>query len=235
MSMTKAITLNRTGAKKASANFKAVILGTLEALVLKAIHRTLKLEIVHEDPETESWSEKASPMILSFWHGHQMVIPLTYLAGHKKKRRPIFALISEHGDGRIAAVAMRRLGISSVAGSSTRGGKEAADTLIKVLHDGGHIAITVDGPKGPLYKVKAGAVRISQRTGAGILPAAAYAEDAWRFKSWDRMFLPKPFSKVRITVGAPIFVPSELKEGEFETYLEKVENTLNDLTRRSEF
>jgi len=234
MSMTKAITLNRTGAKKASANFKAVILGTLEALVLKAIHRTLKLEIVHEVPETEGWSEKA-PMILSFWHGHQTVIPLTYLAGHKKKRRPIFALISEHGDGRIAAVAMRRLGISSVAGSSTRGGKEAADTLIKVLNDGGHIGITLDGPKGPIYKAKAGAVRISQRTGAGILPAAAYAEHAWRFKSWDEMFLPKPFSRVRITVGAPIFVPSELKEGEFESYLEKVETTLNELTRRSEF
>lgn len=232
--MTKAITLNRTGAKKASANFKAVLLGTLEAIVLKVIHATLKLEIVHETPETERWSEK-DPLILSFWHGQQLVIPLTYLEGAKGKRRPIFALISEHGDGRIAAVAMRRLGISSIAGSSTRGGKEAADTLIKAIQDGGHAGITVDGPKGPIYKVKAGAVRISQRTGAGILPAGAYAEKAWRFKSWDQMFLPKPFSKVRITVGAPIYVPRELGEGEFERYLERVENTLNDLTRRSKF
>lgn len=145
----------------------------------------------------------------------------------------MFALISEHGDGRIAAVAMRQLGISSVAGSSTRGGKEAAETLIKTIHDGNHVAITVDGPKGPIHKAKPGVVRIAQRTGAGILPAAAAAQSSWIFKSWDKMFLPKPFSRVTIRVGAPIFVPKELKEGEFEQHLALVESTLLRLTEEA--
>ena len=144
---------------------------------------------------------------------------------HFKNNTPFVMLISQHNDGRIAADIVRKLGITSVAGSSTRGGKEALKALKVAIEEGNHVGFTPDGPKGPIYKMKPGAVRLAQLTNAPLYPMTISASNAYIFeKSWDKMLLPKPFSKVTFLVGQQIHSQN----------LKDAENALQEITLKSD-
>jgi lysophospholipid acyltransferase (LPLAT)-like uncharacterized protein len=91
-------------------------------------------------------------------------------------------------------------------GSSTRGGAKALIGAIKSLKNGIDVAITPDGPKGPIYSVADGIVVLSQKTGAKILPFQTVASKYWQFNSWDRFTIPKPFGTIDFYVGNPFDV-----------------------------
>jgi lysophospholipid acyltransferase (LPLAT)-like uncharacterized protein len=55
-------------------------------------------------------------------------------------------------------------------------------------------------------------VAAAQRAAVCILPIHADADRAWRFGSWDRFMLPKPFARVRVAYGDP-FPVAEGTEG----------------------
>lgn len=167
----------------------------------------------------EATKELDEPQILVFWHNQQLLMQRVYNTGKSRlPPRKIFVMISEHGDGRLIAALMRFLHIDSVAGSSTRGGKRAFLKLLKLVRSGNHVVITPDGPRGPIYEVKDGAIKLAQLSGAPLLICAMAASNVWEFKSWDRMFLPKPFSKVAITSGQSFRVPADASESELEQY-----------------
>jgi lysophospholipid acyltransferase (LPLAT)-like uncharacterized protein len=214
-------------------DLKISLIGFLGALLLRTINLTLRWHVVGLDGEARYWPSR-TPHILTFWHGHQLFMAWSYLNGVRgPSPRPLIALISHHRDGRMVAKVMSFLGVGSVAGSSSRGGREAIFSLIEQVRGGSHIAITPDGPKGPPYKLKGGVIRIAQRTGAPILPAAIAAERRWTFRSWDEMFLPKPFSRAVLVVGDPIIIPEKFIAGDLEKYSAQVEVALNSLTRRA--
>jgi lysophospholipid acyltransferase (LPLAT)-like uncharacterized protein len=60
-----------------------------------------------------------------------------------------------------------------------------------------------------------------------IVPVAFAARKAWRLRSWDRLILPKPFSKAVCVYGEPISVP---RQGEGEQWRLQLEQTLKSLT-----
>ena len=167
---------------------------------------------------------REKPVILAFWHGHQVLMlgVLSELFDPHPKRKT-FVLISEHSDGRIIAGAIKPMGLDSVAGSSTKGAKKATLKLLKKLQEGHNIAITPDGPKGPLHRAKLGAVKLSQMSGCPILPMALSASKHWRISSWDRMMFPKPFSRLVYSIGEPIYIPENANEEELK--LKSVELT----------
>ncbi len=208
------------------------ILSFLGFLVYKALLLTLSWTEVGMDGERKHWSN-GEARVLAFWHNQQIFMPYIWLA-HKEngKAKPIYVLISQHGDGRIIAGTIGHLGLSSVAGSSSKGGSEALKKLVKICKDGNHVVFTPDGPKGPIYKSKPGVVRLAQLTGVPITPMALYAEKKWVFKSWDKMFIPKPFSKMGLALGEEIPVPRDLSEEEFEKIQLQVDEALNELTDR---
>lgn len=146
----------------------------------------------------------------------------------------MFALISKSRDGRFLAKAMKALGMQSVAGSSSRGGTSALVQLSRLMAAGSHVAITPDGPRGPANKVKVGALIVSQLTGMKIQPTCFAAEKYWTFKSWDKMILPKPFSKAVILCGETISVPAGSTEGEIDALALDLENILNKITREAQ-
>ena len=175
-------------------------------------------------------SEK--PAIFAFWHSRQLMMPWFYRRSLPNScTRKLHMLISRHDDGRIIANAIRWIGIDSVAGSSSRGANRAALALVRQLEAGDHVAITPDGPKGPACKAKAGIIKIAQMTGAPIYPVAYSAERVWRFGSWDRMILPKPFSRAVWMVGKPITVPAEARDAELAGYLHVLEEGLQEVTK----
>jgi lysophospholipid acyltransferase (LPLAT)-like uncharacterized protein len=117
-------------------------------------------------------------------------------------------MISQSRDGDIIAPVAQLTGWHVARGSSSRGGKDAMEEMIQRLETGCLGANLVDGPTGPVGKVKPGAIRMAQRSGAWLVPCVVIPESAWFFRSWDRFFVPKPLSKVTIkylsmeTVGA---------------------------------
>jgi lysophospholipid acyltransferase (LPLAT)-like uncharacterized protein len=108
------------------------------------------------------------------------------------------ALISASGDGAWLTAFFSHVGMRAARGSSSRLGREAATALVDAQRAGYDIGITPDGPRGPCYDVKPGVVIVPRRTGAPLLLIGGEFSAAWQLKSWDRFYLPKPFSRVRL-------------------------------------
>jgi lysophospholipid acyltransferase (LPLAT)-like uncharacterized protein len=77
----------------------------------------------------------------------------------------------------------------------------------------GHI---LDGPQGPAGVVKAGVIHLAHETDAVIVPLSVSAEKAWYFNSWDKFFVPKPFSRVSIRFGDLLKFDKVEDENSFE-------------------
>ena len=215
------------------ADVRLRVIGIAGSLVLRFINRSLRWERLGVPPAEQAWAH-GSPRIISFWHGQQLMMPWVYLNARRSRQSPrMYALISQHNDGRIVAEIMRWLEIDSIAGSSSRQGREAFFKLIATLKQGDHIAVTPDGPKGPPRELKPGIIRLAERSGAPIYPVAVAAEHCWTFGSWDRMFLPRPFSRAVMLVGEPLRVPPDLSATEVVAYTKKVERAKNDLSERA--
>ncbi len=130
---------------------------------------------------------------------------LTYL--HKGDR--IRPLISQSKDGELIARVCRSFGLETIRGSSSRGGVEAVFKLQEEIQSGARIGITPDGPRGPLREVQPGALYLAQLTGRPIVPVAYGARRKWVFKGWDEFIVPKPFNRIAMMYGEPIFVKPE--------------------------
>jgi len=157
-------------------------------------------------------------MIMATWHGNCF----SGILAHRSQN--FVPLMSQSKDGDMVAFVCKRLGIKPVRGSSSRGGKEAREIIVKNLADGYSSAITVDGPSGPIHEVKMGIVDIARRGKVAILPFGAIPNRYWALKTWDKFRIPKPFAQIRVFYGEPILVPAEtLKEdqGKFADEVKK--------------
>jgi lysophospholipid acyltransferase (LPLAT)-like uncharacterized protein len=201
------------------------------AFILRLLNCTLRWQWIGFSGEEQQWTSQ-KPRIMAFWHGRQIMMPFVYLNIERTlKTAPMTVLSSEHRDGRLMAAILNRLGIKSIYGSSTHGGRAALFGMIHAAESGSHLAMTPDGPKGPVFAVKEGIIRMAQRSGSPIYPLGIGFTWAWKFsKSWDSMLLPLPFSRVVVMMGTPILVPRKLTIEQIEGYREQLEATLNQLT-----
>jgi lysophospholipid acyltransferase (LPLAT)-like uncharacterized protein len=206
------------------------IIACLGVTFLRLLVLTLRFRVhpISIDPHS-AFRAPLGPHVLVFWHNRQLVMPFVYFRGGGIPHK-ISVLISQHRDGRLIARVMALLGVNSIAGSSTRGGTAALRGMVRVMREGNHVAITPDGPKGPLYEAKPGAVLLSSLSGGPLYPMAYGLEKAWVFKSWDRMILPKPFSKIVVAIAEPIKVPARLSEEQLEEYRVVLQNKLAEIT-----
>jgi len=102
---------------------------------------------------------------------------------------------------------VRRAGASVIRGSSTHTGARALrDYYQALVRDNVSPIITPDGPRGPRFKFKPGALLLSQMSGRPILPMAYAASRAWLIK-WDKFVIPMPFARIVLAVGPPVYVP----------------------------
>jgi lysophospholipid acyltransferase (LPLAT)-like uncharacterized protein len=116
-------------------------------------------------------------------------------------------LISPSVDGELGAMMVRRLGGGVIRGSSTHTGARALrDYYQGLIRDKLSPVITPDGPRGPRFKFKPGAILLAQMSGRPMLPLAYAASRAWLVK-WDKFVIPVPFTRVAITIGPPRYVP----------------------------
>lgn len=166
---------------------------------------------------------RGTPLLFAFWH--QQILPLAHL----HRNEGVVVLVSEHRDGEYIARVIERMGFGTVRGSSTRGGARGLRGLVRAAHQGRDLAITPDGPRGPLHEVKLGAVTAAQLTGSPIVPLAAACDRAWRLRSWDRFMIPQPFARVRVHYGTPIEVPRDTDADELERIRSHLQTVLLEL------
>lgn len=121
----------------------------------------------------------------------------------------IHPLVSKSKDGELIAKVCRSFGIEAVRGSSSRRGAEAVLALRALLDVGDRVGFTPDGPRGPLHSIQPGVLFLAQKTGVPIVPVAYGAKSAWMFGSWDRFIVPKPFNRICMVYGEPLFVNSQ--------------------------
>ncbi len=143
-------------------------------------------------------------IIVVFWHERLFAMPYLW-----PSRRPLCALQSTHPDGRMMAACIRRFGVGTIWGSSSRSALSGLRGMMRALADGRSVAITPDGPRGPARIAARGAVALAQISGRPILPLSWSADSCWRAGGWDRMMIPKPFSRGRLVMGTPIHVPAK--------------------------
>jgi lysophospholipid acyltransferase (LPLAT)-like uncharacterized protein len=203
---------------------KIYIFGTLAAAAIRLLYATIRWEVV-----APAGADDDKQVIYAFWHGRMLMLPGHYRT--LKNRPPLYMLISQHGDGRLIAFAIKLLGIQSVAGSSTRRGMAATLELVRRLQEGVAIGITPDGPKGPRSVCKRGVVTMALHSGVSIRPVSYSAEDRWILPSWDGMIVPKPFSRGVIVFGDSISPTADKDE---ESFRIQIEDSLNEITQRAD-
>lgn len=170
---------------------------------------------------------KGKSNIYAFWHSHQFAI-----YGIPDKGN-VNVLISNSQDGEVVAGAVEKLGFKVVRGSSARKGCISSTMqLITRVKEGESAAIMVDGPRGPLHKVKKGAITIAKETGAPIIPSCWYsAEKTFVYlPSWDKMSTPVFNCHIINLYGDPIYVNKDDDTKEVAT---KIANAINELIERA--
>jgi lysophospholipid acyltransferase (LPLAT)-like uncharacterized protein len=153
--------------------------------------------------------ERASSFIPVYWHQHQ-IFCVKHLLEQRRAGLKLGFLISPSVDGEIGAMIVRNLGGVVIRGSSTHTGARALRDYYQALgHEGVSPAITPDGPRGPPWKFKPGAVLLAQLSGRPMIPLSYAASRAWKIK-WDRFVIPSPFARIVVAVGEPVYVPKGL-------------------------
>lgn len=172
----------------------------LVRVVATPIVRALSRSWRYAEHGEERWGAvltSGEAYIFLLWH--EAILPLLW----HLRDRGIAVIVSQGREGRYVGDYASGLGYRILSGSSSRGGPRALLGAVRVLADGGAVAITPDGPKGPRRVVKPGVVQAAQRSGAWVVPLHAVASPAWRVGSWDRLAVPKPRARVVVGFGEP--------------------------------
>ncbi|HXH72680.1 MAG TPA: lysophospholipid acyltransferase family protein [Mariprofundaceae bacterium] len=167
-------------------------------LIHKFLAVTIRWEFVGE-----RYKPGDAPYILSFWHARILMMPYAYKGWNGSM------LISEHRDGAYIADAVQLMGIESSRGSSTRGGARALLEMIKLARQGRALGITPDGPKGPREVVQPGTVQLAKKTGLPLRAVCYATKRHKRANSWDRFYLPLPFTRGVFVIGEPVYADSD--------------------------
>ncbi len=203
---------------------KARFYGWLIALVIRLFSMTLRYKLTDRAGITKDDPDER--LIWAFWHNRMFALPIAYRRYFSHRTGAV--LTSASRDGEVLAATMQEFGCAAVRGSSSRRGTQALMGLMRWIEGGYDVCITPDGPRGPRYRLSPGMIKLAQKTGARILPIHVTYENAWKLKSWDRFRIPKPFSKVSVTLGPYLTVVADAEDDAFERERARIEQVLRD-------
>jgi len=197
-----------------------LVTGILYMLV-RAICSTLRFEM-------RNLPSDSSKLIFCGWHGRSFAFSDYF------RHRGWYVIISHSSDGEMQNRVFSRLGYRVIRGSTGRGGVRAAVEAIRALGEGGTMAMTPDGPRGPSGVVQGGVMLMARKSGAGLIPVGIAARPRAVFKSWDKYIVPLPFAKCLMIFGDPIFVPPKATDDEVEQVRLQLEGEIHRLERQAE-
>ena len=176
--------------------------------IVELLWRSGRIRVIGE----EHWKSEALAQGIAIpvcWHQHLLICARYSVS----KRVPLKSgfLVSPSLDGEAPTWLAEMYGATVIRGSSTHTGSRAVRQLYKAIRkDKLSPLITPDGPRGPRFVFKPGALFVAQLGEVPIVPLAFAASPAKVFRSWDKFVLPSPFARIVIAVGHPVMVPREL-------------------------
>ena len=192
-------------------------------LLIKLIGKTIKFEI----DGWKNWEAAARDNhipIYTFWHNR------VFLATYFWQRRGIVVMTSRSFDGEYIARFIQRFGYGAARGSSTRGATGAVVEMVRLMRAGCPTAFTIDGPKGPRYEAKMGSVLLAKKTGSPVLPFSINPEHFYAAPSWDRFQIPFPFTRARVQIARPIYVPADADEVILKARRDELQRALDEVS-----
>jgi lysophospholipid acyltransferase (LPLAT)-like uncharacterized protein len=207
--------------------------GFLAAEYLRLVWRTNEFSL--QPTNIYERVEPQQPAIFAFWHGQHFMTPfIKTKESHRAK-----VLISRHRDGEFNAIAAERLGIGTIRGSGDhggafhrKGGVGAFKEMVRALEDGYNVALTADVPKRSRV-AGLGIIMLARESGRPIMPFAMATSRFVRLNNWDRTTINLPFGRGALVGIEEIFVPADADSEAMETLRAKLEDTLNEATRRA--
>lgn len=201
-----------------TADWRTRVLVAIGFRIFQLWARTLRFEV--EDQTGLLQEIPPRNFIAAVWHNRLFLFPYTIRRFFPSAQGA--GLVSASRDGAVLAEVLKHFGMGAVRGSTSRRGATALLELAERASRGQYTAITPDGPRGPAYEPSGGIVVHAQKSGVEIVPMNFEFSNAWRLKSWDRFFVPKPFSKVRYIIGSRHPVAQTATEDEFERERERL-------------
>ena len=213
------------------------VLGFVAWLVAWLLGRTLRWTVIGGEhiaaahgragwPHGGETPGNSAKVCWASWHGRQLLT----INVHAGQRVVILASLSKDGD--IQTAMLERLGYRVERGSSNRGAARGLLSMARAMREGWQPAIAVDGPTGPREGVKQGIVALARYEDASIIPTMASCVSAWVIPSWDRTFIPKPFTRAVIEYAERIHVPASSDDVAVEAIRAQLETTLQEMTLR---
>jgi lysophospholipid acyltransferase (LPLAT)-like uncharacterized protein len=196
-------------------------------LLINLIGITARFEVIGWENHDKAEENGGLP-IYCFWHDR------IFLTTYWWRDRKIVVMTSRSFDGEYIARFIQRFGYGAIRGSSTRGGVGAVVEMVRLMRAGCTTAFTIDGPKGPRYVAKMGAVLLAKKSGHPIVPVTMALERFWTVPSWDSFQIPKPFTRARVYVAQPIYVAADADENELNAKNAELQATLEDLNRKTD-
>lgn len=195
--------------------------------LVNLIGKTLRFEVEGWENFEQIEQDGRIP-IYTFWHNK--IFAGTYFF----RARKIVVMSSRSFDAEYVGRFIKRFGFGTIRGSSTRGGIGALVEMIHFMREGLPMGFSIDGPKGPKYEVKPGAILLAKKTGNPIMPFTLQSERYWELKSWDTLQIPKPFSQTLVLIGKPIYVGKNSNDETLENKRLEVQHSLDLLTKEGE-
>lgn len=179
------------------------------ALTYRTLRWTREGQATVDDVQAQALAQR-SGVILALWHSRVPVGPATWPQGPDKPE--IRVLVSQSRDGEFIARVIAKLGLPSIRGSSlkktdtakNKGGEQAFRDMVKWVRDGGAMAITPDGPRGPVEVLQKGAVALARVSGAPVLFVGVAMQPCIRLGTWDRTIIPLPFARAAMVWDGPV-------------------------------
>ena len=190
--------------------------------LIRAICSTLRWE-VRGRHHLDSIIDRGHRPIFASWHA--CLLGATWFF----RERGIVVMSSISRDAEYTGRVIKRFGYGTARGSSTRGGGRALAEMAECLKNGIEAGFTIDGPRGPAYVAKPGAVTLARHTGQAILPFHIAARKYVELPSWDRLQIPLPFTRAAVLISEPIYVSRHASSAEVAAKQQALQSALDDL------
>ncbi len=197
-------------------DFAVQTAGFLVANYVRLVGLTMRVEQRGIENFVAANKDGEQPVMFCLWHGRLFMTPL-YIPKTVKTN----SLISKHSDGRLLASIQKRFNIGIIEGSTSKGGLSAIREILRAIKRKEMLAITPDGPRGPARKVSGLSIEIAKKLDIPIIPVTFSCSRFKTVNSWDKLMIPKLFSK-------GIFMMGEAKKFESADELETALNKLTD-------
>ena len=173
------------------------------------------------------------PVVPCMWH-ERAILAAPLIKRWARGGFRVSVMISQSRDGELVSHLARWWGFDHVRASATRGGTAGLRKIYRALRGGASPIMLPDGPHGPLHHFKIGVAVLAQMGDRPVLPMAFSCTRAWRIRSWDRLFVPKPFSTILVAVGEPLRIAREVDADGLEGERQRLEAALATLTEHND-